>query len=322
MSMLKKCSLAFALLASLTCAFGEANAADYPRKPITLISPYGAGGDSDLSARVWAEFARKELGQPVLVVNKTGGGGLTGTMFAARSRADGYTLFLAQAGPNIMIPLTTNAGGINKNSFDFISRFAIANPGVIVKKDAPWNNLQEFEAAAKEAKDPFIFSDSSATSWLTFAFRGWLKQNDINVKTVGYNSGAETATSIIGGHCDISMLFPANYVALVEGGELKLLALGAKDPKFPDVQTYNEQGYKGNYYAWSGIAIPANAPQEVKDTLMAVTDKITQNPDFIKAIENLGFLVDNTSGEEFQKAVDAQYEEMKVVIEELGYQAK
>ena len=75
-----------------------AQASDYPSKPIQLVSPYGAGGDSDLTARVWAEFAKKKLGQPVVVVNKTGGGGLTGSLFAAKAKPDGYTLFLAQAG--------------------------------------------------------------------------------------------------------------------------------------------------------------------------------------------------------------------------------
>ena len=68
-----------------------AQASDYPNKPIQLVSPYGAGGDSDLTARVWAEFAKKKLGQPVVVVNKTGGGGLTGSLFAAKAKPDGYT---------------------------------------------------------------------------------------------------------------------------------------------------------------------------------------------------------------------------------------
>lgn len=63
-----------------------AQASDYPSKPIQLVSPYGAGGDSDLTARVWAEFAKKKLGQPVVVVNKTGGGGLTGSLFAAKAK--------------------------------------------------------------------------------------------------------------------------------------------------------------------------------------------------------------------------------------------
>ena len=90
-----------------------AQASDYPSKPIQLVSPYGAGGDSDLTARVWAEFAKKKLGQPVVVVNKTGGGGLTGSLFAAKAKPDGYTLFLAQAGPNIIIPLTAKGANLS-----------------------------------------------------------------------------------------------------------------------------------------------------------------------------------------------------------------
>ena len=84
---------AFLLAGGLLTA--PAQASGYPSKPIQLVSPYGAGGDSDLTARVWAEFAKKKLGQPVVVVNKTGGGGLTGSLFAAKAKPDGYTLFLA-----------------------------------------------------------------------------------------------------------------------------------------------------------------------------------------------------------------------------------
>ncbi len=296
--------------------------AEYPTKPITLVSPYGAGGDSDLSARVWAEFAKKELGQPVLVVNKTGAGGLTGTLFASKAKPDGYTLFLAQAGPNIVIPITTSTGGLNRNSFDFLYRFGITNPGVIVHTDAPWNTLKEFEEDVKANKLSPIFADSSATSWLTFAFRGWFNDANIVPKSVSYNSGAEAATSIVGEHTDITMLFSTNYIPLVNAGKLKLLALGAKDPKYPNIPTFNEQGYKGNYFAWSGIAIPAGAPQEVKDKLIEVTDKITQDPEFIKAIENLGFISDRTKGQEFQDAINLQYVDMERTIESLGLKKK
>ena len=117
-----------------------AQASDYPNKPIQLVSPYGAGGDSDLTARVWAEFAKKKLGQPVVVVNKTGGGGLTGSLFAAKAKPDGYTLFLAQAGPNIIIPLTAKGANYSFDSFDYIARIMVANCAVVVNKDAPWNN--------------------------------------------------------------------------------------------------------------------------------------------------------------------------------------
>ena len=296
--------------------------AEYPEKPITLVSPYGAGGDSDVSARIWAEFARKELGQPVLVVNKTGAGGLTGTLFAAKAKPNGYTLFLGQAGPCIMVPLITKTGGLNKNSFDYLSRFILTNSAVVANTDAPWNNLKEFQEAALKEPGKYIFSSPSATSWLALAFRSWLFQNGVKAKVVEYTSGAEGATSILGKHGDVTFLFPPNYTSLVDSGKLKILAIGAKSDKYPDVPTFAELGYKGNYYGWSGIVIPKGAPQEIKDKLIAVTDKISKDPEFIKAITNLGFTPDNTSGLEWQKQVDAQYQEMHTVLNELGYLAK
>ena len=106
---MKKILASMVCLLALSVVPGFAQA-EYPDRPITLLSPFGTGGDSDLSARLWADFAQKELGQPVLVVNKPGGGGLTGTLEAAKAKPDGYTLFLGQAGPCIVIPLISKVG--------------------------------------------------------------------------------------------------------------------------------------------------------------------------------------------------------------------
>ncbi len=307
-----------AMFALSALGFSSAAQAEYPNKPITLVSPYGAGGDSDLSARVWADFARKELGQPVLVVNKTGAGGLTGTLFAAKAKPDGYTLFLGQAGPCIMVPLFSNTGGLSLDSFDYLSRFLLANPAVVVAKDAPWNNLKEFQADASKDSGKFSFADPSSTSWLALAFRSWMLSNDVNLKVVKYGSATESVTSVIGAHSDITFAFPPSYMSMVQADKVKLLAIGTKDERFPNAPTFEEQGYKGNYYGWSGIVIPKGAPQEIKDKLIAVTDKISQNPDFIKAVKNLGFVPDNTSGAAWKEQVDAQYNELYAVMKELG----
>ncbi len=307
-------------LVALGCvmSFTVTAQAEYPTKPITLVSPYGAGGDSDLSARVWAEFAKKELGQPVLVVNKTGAGGLTGTLFAAKAKPDGYTLFLGQAGPCVMVPLITKTGGLNFDSFDYVSRFLLTNSAVVVAKDAPWNSLKEFQADAQKNPNKFLFSDPSTTSWLALAFRSWMFQNNVSLRSVNYTSGAESATSLLGKHADITFLFPPNYETLVNADKLKILAIGAKSEKYPNAPTFEEQGYKGSYYGWSGIVIPKGAPKEVVDKLIAVTDKISKDPEFIKTIKNLGFTPDNTSGEKWKEEVKAQYVEMEAALTELG----
>ena len=175
---------------------------------------------------MWAEFAKKKLGQPVVVVNKTGGGGLTGSLFAAKAKPDGYTLFLAQAGPNIIIPLTAKGANYSFDSFDYIARIMVANCAVVVNKDAPWNNLKEFEAAAKKEPGKLVFASPAATSWLTFAMRNWFTGTGVQVKQVEYKSGGEAATAVLGGHADMTFLFPQNYAPMASADKLKILAVG------------------------------------------------------------------------------------------------
>lgn len=320
-----KSFLKIACCVGIICSFvGFTNNAQakYPSRPITLVSPYGAGGDSDVSARIWAEFAKKELGQPILVVNKTGAGGITGTMFAAKAKPNGYTLFLGQAGPCIMVPLTTKIGGLKEDSFDYLARFLTTNSAVICRADAPWKNLKEFQEDAQKNPGKYVFSGPSATSWLALAFRSWLNTNDVKLKVVEYGSGAESATAVLGGHGDITFVFPPNYASLVKSGKLKILAIGTKSPDYPNAPTFAELGYKGNYYGWSGIVAPKGTPQAIQDKIIAVSEKIAKNPDFIKAIKNLGFNPDITVGKKWQAIVNAQYQEMKVVMDDMGLLAK
>lgn len=309
--------MAVAMAVTLSAGY-KAEAKEYPVKPITVISPYGAGGDSDIAARVWAEFAKQELGQPVLVVNKTGGGGLTGTMFASKARPDGYTLFLGQLGPCVMLPITTKVGGLNKDSFEMIARFATSNTGAVVSADTPWNNLKDFEKDAAANPGKYTFSSPSATSWVALAFKSWIYNNKLNLKNVEYVSGAEAATSILGKHGDITFLFRANFDALVKGEKLKLLAVGQKMEEYPDVPTFAELGYEGNYMAWAAIAAPKGVPDEIKAKLQAVTEKISQNPEFIKALQNVGFDINYKDGASFKQDVDAQYIEMQKLLQVMG----
>lgn len=303
----------------LVCALAATStmAGDYPTKPIQLISPYGAGGDSDMTARIWAEFAQRKLGQPVVVVNKTGGGGLTGSLFAASAKADGYTLFLAQAGPSIIMPLTTHAG-YDFNSFDYIARIMVANCAVVANPEQPYNDLAELAAKAKEEPGKIIFASPSATSWLTFAMRNWQNTTGCQLKQVEYQSGAEATTAVLGNHADMTFLFPQNYVPMAKAGKLKILAVGAKSEDFPEAPTFAELGYKGNYFGWGGIAAPKGTPKDVLEKLTVITEEITKDPEFIKAIKNMGAAPDFTPGEKWIPELNAQTEEMRSVLTSLG----
>jgi tripartite-type tricarboxylate transporter receptor subunit TctC len=293
----------------------------YPRKPIKLIVCYSPGGDADLTARVWADFAEKELGQPVVVVNKTGGGGVAGTTFAANAKADGYTLFLAQAGATIIAPQTARTA-YGMDSFEYISRVMIGNCGMIAHVDAPWNDLKDFVKDAQAKPGKLIYASPGATTWLTLAMRHWEMNADVKLKQVDHQGSAPAVTSLLGKHTDISFVFPQNYVPQVESGKVKLLAIGAPSEKYPTVPTFLAQGYEGEFIGWGGIAAPKGTPQDVIDKIAAVTETLVKNPKFIEALENIHATPSYLGPAEWTAAVKKQYDDLAKVIDALGIRAK
>lgn len=294
---------------------------DYPKKPIKLIVCYSPGGDADLTARVWADFAEKELGQPVVVVNKTGGGGVTGSTFAANSKPDGYTLYLAQAGATMIAPQTSKTA-YGMDSFEFISRIMIGNCGIVVKADAPWNTLEDFVKDAKANPGKLIYGSPGASTWLTLAVQHWEMLAGVDLKHVEHQGSAPAVTSLLGGHVDMSFVFPQSYVPQVKSGKLKLLALGEKSDKYPNVPSFGELGYEGSYFGWGGIAAPKGVPQEVVTKIAETTKTLVNNPEFIKAIENIHATPSYLGPEEWSPILKAQYEGLSKVIDKLGIRAK
>lgn len=315
-SQLAKRCLAVLVAVCLSLAMvGRSDARDYPSRPITLVCCYAAGGDGDLSARLWAEFAEKLLGQPVLVVNKTGGGGVTGTTFAAMARPDGYTLFLAQAGPNIITPLVSNTR-YRFDSFKYVARTTIGNCALVVRADAPWNNLEELIRDLKASPNKYSFASPGATTWLSFAMRHLHTTAGVQVKQVEFQGSSQALTSVLGGHADYTFVFPQNYVSQVESGQLKILAIGEHDPRFPEARTFEEQGFTGSYYGWAGIAAPAKVPDEVVAKLEKVTSELVKDPAFVEKAGNIAATPSYLGSKDWMKALKQQEAELSVLLKE------
>ncbi|MCG8567379.1 MAG: tripartite tricarboxylate transporter substrate binding protein [Desulfobacterales bacterium] len=293
----------------------------YPKKPIKLIVCYSPGGDADLTARVWADFAEKELGQPVIVVNKTGGGGVAGTTFAAHARPDGYTLFLAQAGAVLIAPQTAKTA-YDVDSFEYISRIMIGNCAVIAHKDARWNDLGEFTAEAKANPNTLLYASPGATTWLTLAMQHYEQEAGVELKHVEHQGSAPAVTSLLGKHTNVSFVFPQNYVPQVKSGAVKLLALGAKSEKFPNVPTFAELGIPGEFIGWGGIAAPKGTPKDIVAKVAAATKNMVKNPEFVKALENIHATPSYMGPEEWAPVLKQQYKDLGQTIDALGIRAK
>lgn len=300
----------------------QSMASDWPsKKPINLICPYSAGGDGDLSARLWADFAEKKIGQSILVVNKTGGGGVTGTTFAAQSKADGYTLFLAQAGPILITPNVANTR-YNYDSFDYVARINVGNCALIINSKDSWNTLEEFIADAKANPNKYSFASPGATTWLSFAMREFIQEAGIQVKHVEFQGSAPAVTSVLGGHTTFTFCFPQNYVNQVRSGALKALAVGDVSEDLPNVKTFEAQGFPGAYYGWAGIAAPKGVPAEIRQKIAQVTSEIVQDPDFIEKSKNIYATPSFLDEKAWEPILNEQHTVLLKLLDNIGLRKK
>lgn len=317
---LRHCFCLLTLL-GLLGAPGTALALDYPTKPVTVIGCYPAGGDSDMIARLWAQFAEQKLGQPVLVVNKVGGGGITGTAFAAAAKPDGYTLYLAQAGPVMLTPNVAKTS-YTFNSFDYFSRISVGNCALVVKGDAPWNTLTEFLADAKANPGKYSFASPGGATWLSFAMRQLIQDAGVDIKQVEFQGISLAIPSILGGHTTFTFAFPQNYVSQTKAGYLKILAIGEKSKDFPEAKTFDEQGFPGSYYGWAGLAVPKGTPEAIQKKLADVTREITEDPAFIEKALNMGATPSYMGKAAWQPVLEEQNSSLQVLLKSLNLNKK
>ncbi len=282
--------------------------AGYPEKPIKVIVPYGAGGDSDLTTRVWADAVEKELGVPVIVINKKGAGGVVGTSFVANAKNDGYTLINAGLG-NMLVTPNFSKTPYDFNSFVPVLKMTAVPLGVVVAKDSPYKTFPEFIEGAK-AKTLTQGSWGAASSGTILA-NIIADQAGYKPKYVHGNTTAESMVSVVGGHIDSAVSFPPAFGPHVKADRARLLVMNQKMDAYPGVPTFADFGIKGGFEGWSGIFAPKGVPQEVVDKLIAATDKAMKDPKVLKAYSNMGAIVNYRHGDKWISDMKETYQVMK-----------
>lgn len=278
--------------------------ADYPEKPIKVIVPWGAGGDSDLTTRVWADAMEDVLGVPVAVINKVGGNGVIGTVEVVNAKPDGYTLLNAGLS-NVLV--TPNFADVpyDFDSFAPIVKLSSVPLGILVQSSSPYTTFEEFVAGANE-KTLTQGSWGAASSGTILA--------DIIADQAGYkvnyvhgNTTAESMVSLIGGHIDSAVAFPPAFDPHLRSGAARLLAVNVASDAYPGVPTFADLGIKGDFGGWSGIFAPKDVPQEVVDKLIEASTKAMQDPKVIEAFANIGATVDFQHGQGWIDDMRATY---------------
>jgi len=294
----------------------------YPSKPITAIVPMAAGGSSDLMARAIEKFWTKYSKQPLVVVNKPGGGGVVGTEAVVRSKPDGYTLYIGYgSGHDVVMPTLQKMPYDPLKDLVAVARVSIHSVVIVTGAKSPFNSIKDVVEYSKKEGKPVTTAVSVKAGAVDLALTAFGKAAGVNIVTVPFSGGAEATTALAGGHLMIGGGHPSEIIPHIKAGRFKALAvvLPQRDPTLPDVPTLKEQGI--NVATWGsikGLAAPAGTPKEVIKYIEGNIRKICSDPEFKKTMANLNQPIMYQGSEDFAKFMRQATADYAKLIKELN----
>ena len=293
--------LAAALLAALALvtpapAFAQA----YPTKPVELVVPFTAGGGTDLISRLVADYIGKKWNQPILVVNKPGGGGATGARAALKdSRPDGYTALMDIHTTSSMLIGASQNPPLTLDDRKYAARL-VRDPMVFaVKADAPWKSFKEFSEWVKANPDQLVWSSVGPAGPSRYTAYDWFTQigvDPVKTKMVITPGASDSMTKLAGGHVVLAIHSVAEANAMVQAGKIRLLAVlsPTRHKALPDVPTAEEQGVmKGvRVQWWAAVAFPAGTPDPIVKKWEGALAEMTKDPAFLAGAERINMNID------------------------------
>ena len=247
--------LVLVLIGGPVFAEGQAEK-EYPARDIELMVPWGVGGATDIMFRTFMSVLPKYLGAPVIIVNRPGGGAVPGYAEAMQKKADGY-YYVAWATPSIT-KVHMSKTPYDAETFEPVINLVSAPIWLLVPGDSPYKNLNDLLADAKRRPGQVTLGNAGAgggTHMIALAFEN---AAGVQFNHVPHAGGGPTVVAAVGGHVDAISVGPPEGVAQLESGQLRCLAVFAKErlEAFPDYPTAVEQGVKFSLGQWRGIAAP------------------------------------------------------------------
>lgn len=284
-----------AALSTLLAAFGGALAQSYPAKPIRLIVPFPPGGPTDTHSRWAGQQLNAAFGQPVVVDNRAGAGGIIGTEAVAKAPPDGYTLLGGNPGPLTIAPhLRKQLGYDPVKDFAPITLIARSASCMCVHPSVPAKGLKDFVAIAKASPGKINYATPGVGTVGHLAIENFATLAGIKMTHIPYKGAALYTVDLIAGNMDFAQIQIFQAVPYVRAGKLRCLGVTSikRSPLLPEVATAQEQGVKGfSSYNWNGVLAPAGTPQPITERIHAVLAKPLNNPETRKQMEALGYEV-------------------------------
>jgi tripartite-type tricarboxylate transporter receptor subunit TctC len=319
-----RCALILAAALTVDLLFGPiVQAQDYPARPVRIVVPFGAGGPADVAARLIGSVLQENFGQPFVVENRTGAGGVIGTLEAAKSPPDGYTLLMmsnTQTANESLVPLAQRKYELMRD----LSPIAPVNYSdlvIVVHPDVAAKTLPEFIALAKSQPGQLNYASSGQGTPYHMAGELFKAMAGIDVVHVPYRNSGEARSGVIGGQVQMMIdAVPAMAANIAENQVRALATTGqARSSVLPDVPTAIESGVPG-YEAtiWLGLMAPAGTPKLIIDKLNAALTDFVKRPDIVKLWRDQGAVPMSMSPQEFDAFLRADIDKWADVVKKFN----
>ena len=294
--------------------------AKWPERPVRIVVPYAAGGNTDAIARIASERLTNAFGMQFIVDNRAGAGGAIAAEFVAKAPPDGYTLFVAalsQFGP---VPLTQKVNYNALKDFAPISNIGANGFVVAVHSSVPVKTLKDFIDYTKARPNQLNYGSGGTGSLTHLAAALFLQRAGVQMTHVPYKGGAPALADTLAGQVQMYAGSPSELIPHAKTGKIHLLGISSpqRNPQLPDVPTIAETlpGFKA--MTWNGLLAPAGTPQPVIDRIAAEMARAFKDPVFLQKLTTLGLDPVPGTPQEFGDAIRSDYAMWREVIKTVG----
>lgn len=291
----------------------------YPSKPIRVVVPVGAGGSTDVITRLVCERVSLKLGQPFVIDNRPGAGGMVGTELVEQASPDGYTLLMGYAS-FALSPHLFRSQRYNPLAFVPITQLVTQPIALVAHPSFGPNSMQEVVAWSKANVGRLQAGIATSGSSGHVAMEQLRMGSGLDVTPIIYRSAAANMTALLANEVPVSFTSVSGALPFVKTGKLKVIA--AFTPKrlkqLPDVPTATEAGFKVLSAGWTGLLGPPKMPQAIADRLYTAFAEVLRQPDTIERLEKIGADAVGSTPAEFGKDIEREFHEFKLVVDKSG----
>ena len=287
--------IAFALCAMWSCELQASS--DWPTRPVTIIVPFVAGGNTDMMARLAAERLSAKFGQPFVIENRGGAGGVTGAAQVARSAPDGYTFLFGAGSQLVLAPLLQKVSYDPDKDLIPITEFGTGPQILGVKGDMPVNTLQEFIDYAKARPGKLTYAGVGMQTVTAIAAGVLIARTGLEMTLVPYKGGVQAVGDLLAGHVDMYFGNASEMLPHLNGGKIKLLAVAtpSRIPQAPDLPAVAETFPGFQFGSWNGFMAPAGTPKEIIDKLVEASIEAVNTPSVKEKLVQSGIVPGGTT---------------------------